>query len=310
MILPYLAKWFVSAKFLGKHRPLQTVLFISDECNLRCKHCYVYSREKPVVKSYEQIRDDLQYSYNLGSRFVDFEGGEPMIWHDGEKNINDLIALAKEIGFFSTTITTNAQLPLNECKAHSIWVSMDGVGEYHEMIRGKGTWAKLEKNIAESHHPALSVNMTINTLNYTNVEAAIEYAKRNPAVLSISLNFHTPPAGSEFVEGDTKRTIPEDGLFLDMERRNDVIDKIIAMKKAKYPIMNSVSGLKLMKTLDFKKCCWVCNYILPDGTRLPECVGSRAGMCAKCGFCMAGEMRSVMNFKLDTLMAGMRLRVD
>ena len=150
MILPYLAKWYVNAKFFGKHRPLQTVLFISDECNLRCKHCYVYSREKPVVKSYEQIRDDLQYSYNLGSRFVDFEGGEPMIWHDGEKNINDLIALAKEIGFFSTTITTNAQLPLNECKAHSIWVSMDGVGEYHEMIRGKGTWAKLEKNIAEA----------------------------------------------------------------------------------------------------------------------------------------------------------------
>ena len=73
MILPYLAKWYVNAKFFGKHRPLQTVLFISDECNLRCKHCYVYSREKPVVKSYEQIRDDLQYSYNLGSRFVDFE---------------------------------------------------------------------------------------------------------------------------------------------------------------------------------------------------------------------------------------------
>ena len=114
--------------------------------------------------TYEQVREHLQYSYDLGSRFVDFEGGEVTIWRDGDKRINDLIALAKEIGFFSCTITTNAQLPFKGCTADSIWVSLDGYGEYHEEVRGKGTFAKLEKNIAECGHKHLSVNMVVNTL--------------------------------------------------------------------------------------------------------------------------------------------------
>ncbi len=296
MIYFYLAKWFIKARFFGKQNPLQTVLFISDECNLRCKHCNVYSRSTPIIKTFEQVKEELEYSYNIGSRFVDFEGGEPMIWRDGDKDINDLIALAKKIGFYSTTVTSNAQLPLNRCQADSIWVSMDGVGEFHEAVRGKGTFAKLEKNIAESNHKALSVNMVINSNNYTNVEDAIRYAKNNPAIRSISLNFHTPYEGTE-------------DLYLEQSLREQVIDKIIEMKKAKFPIMNSISGLKLMKQNNFIKCCWVCNFILPDGTHCVECVGKTAGMCDKCGLCMAGEMRSVFDFKLDTLSAGLHLRV-
>lgn len=52
-------------------------------------------------------------------------------------------------GSFSCTITTNAQLPFAGSKADSIWVSLDGVNGCHEEVRGKGTFAKLEKNIAE-----------------------------------------------------------------------------------------------------------------------------------------------------------------
>ena len=106
----YLAQWFIRARFFGRRAPLQTVLFISDICNLRCKHCSVYELKNPHNMTYEQVREHLQYSYDQGSRFVDFEGGEVTIWKDGDKRINDLIALAKEIGFFSCTITTNAHL--------------------------------------------------------------------------------------------------------------------------------------------------------------------------------------------------------
>ena len=53
--------------------------------------------------------------------------------------MNDLCLMAREMGFYSCTITTNAQLPFDGTVADSIWVSMDGVGEAHERIRGKGT---------------------------------------------------------------------------------------------------------------------------------------------------------------------------
>lgn len=295
--LIYLPWWFFKARFLGYRNPLQTVLFINDNCNLACKHCTVYQTKNPIIKSYETVKEELEYSYGLGSRFVDFEGGEPTLWKEGDKNLNSLIRLAKEIGFYSTTITTNAQLPFSDSEADSIWVSLDGYGEFHDRIRGKGAFERLEKNITTARHPHLSVNMVINNLNYTSVEETIEYAEKNPHIRSISLNFHTPYPGTEY-------------LSLGAEERSGIIDLIIAKKRAGYSIMNSVSGLKLMKHNQFKKQCWVTNFILPDGTRLTECAGKSAGVCDRCGFSMAGEMRSVFDFKPDTIFAGMKLRMS
>lgn len=292
----YLPWWFFKARFLGCKKPLQTVLFISEKCNLACKHCTVYKIKNPIIKTYEKIREELEYSYRLGSRFVDFEGGEPTIWKEGDKDLNSLIRLAKEIGYYSATITTNAQLPFAGSEADSIWVSLDGLGSYHDEVRGKGAFERLEKNIEGSKHPQLSVNMVINTNNYPSVEETIEYARNSPYIQSISLNFHTPYPGTEH-------------LMLDSGKRSEVIDLIIRKKKQGYPIMNSISGLKLMKHNNFKKHCWVSNFILSDGTRLTECAGKTAGVCDQCGFSMAGEMNSVFNLKPDTILAGLKLRV-
>ncbi|MDR1045296.1 MAG: radical SAM protein [Candidatus Adiutrix sp.] len=294
--LVHLASWFLRARFLGRQAPLQTVLFVNNQCNLACRHCNIYSRESPIVKSYETIREELDYAYSLGSRFVDFEGGEPFLWRDGAHDLNSLIRLAQAVGFYSTTVTTNAQLPFQGCQADSIWVSLDGLGPVHDLIRGEGAFDRLVKNIASCGHRRLSVNMVINRLNRSHVAETIDFAAANPHIKSISLNFHTPFPGTE-------------DLFLDWESRNLVIDEIIELKKRGRPVMNSLSGLKLMKGADFTKRCWVTNFIMPDGRRLSECQGRSAGICDRCGFCMAGEMNSVFSFKPDTILAGLNLRV-
>jgi len=292
----YLPLWFVKARFFGIKKPLQTVLFINDNCNLKCKHCAIYKVDNPNIKTYEQVKEELEYSYKLGSRFVDFEGGEPTLWKDGEHDLNSLIRLSKQIGFYSATVTTNAQRPFTGCEADSIWVSLDGLGEYHDQIRGKGSFERLVQNIETANHPELSVNMVVNSLNEPSVEETIEFAKNNPHIKSISINFHTPFEGTEY-------------LFLDWEIRKQVIDLVIAKKKAGYPVMNSVSGLKLMKHNQFKKECWVTNFIMSDGTRLDECQGKAAGTCDRCGFAMAGEMRSIFSLTPDTIWAGIKLRL-
>jgi MoaA/NifB/PqqE/SkfB family radical SAM enzyme len=292
----YLPFWFFRAKFLGVKKPLQTVLFISEKCNLTCKHCTIYQSANPHIKSYEQIKDELFYSYRLGSRFVDFEGGEPTLWRDGDKDLNSLIRLAKATGFYSVTTTTNAFMPFRSSEADSIWVSLDGLGQYHDDIRGKGVFERLVKHIKEANHPRISVNMVINSRNYPSVEETIEFVKNNPDIQSISLNFHNPYPGTEH-------------LFLDWKIRSEIIDLIVRKKKAGYPVMNSISGLRLMKDLKFKKQCWVSNFILPDGLRLAECPGKTAGICDSCGLSMSGEMHSVFRLKPDTIFAGMKLRM-
>lgn len=296
----YLAWWFVRARFLGRRAPLQTVLFITDKCNLRCKHCSVYGSAGYRQRKFDDILADMRRSYAAGSRFIDLEGGEPTLWREGEKTINDIIDAAKSIGFFSITVTTNAQQDFSWIHPHSIWVSMDGVGKYHESIRGEGTFAKLEENIRRSGHKHLSVNMVVNSLNWESVDAAIEYARSNPAIEQISVNFHTPYPGTEY-------------LMLPVEKKVEVIDKVLAYKKNGYPIMNSVSGLKKMKKnslgqMQLGRECFVTNFIYPDGTD-GLCSGYGTDLCRNCGFCMAGEMASVFNFCPDTLLAGFKLRM-
>lgn len=295
--LLYTAWWYFQVKVLRKRKPLQTVLFINNECNLRCKHCCVDKDTQKIVKSYEQIRDELIYSYNLGSRFVDFEGGEPTLWKDGEKNINDLIFLAQKIGFFSTTVTTNAQNPFEWLNSDSIWVSLDGVGKFHDAVRGEGSFEKAIKNIEKyglSGKKGLSVNMVINRLNYEAVEDTIKFAAQNPYIRSISLNFHMPYSGTE-------------NLFI--EDKTEILDKIIFMKKHGYPIMNTMGGLKALKKPQNADYCWITNFIMPDGVRYEKCQGAENGLCAVCGLGMASEMKNLYNFNLETILAGIKLRI-
>ncbi|WP_233522793.1 radical SAM protein [Bacteroides sp. OM05-12] len=292
----YIAGWFFKAKFLGWRRPLQSVIFISDQCNLKCKHCNIRNSSNPHVKTYRQIREELEYCYMLGSRFIDIKGGEPMIWRDGEETINDLCLLARRIGFYFVTVTTNAQKPFHDNEANLIWVELDGIGDCHDAIHGEGTFERLEENVAKSGHHKLYATMTINNLNYKNVHDTILYVRESPYFQSISLNFHTPYQGTE-------------EFMLDTDKRKEVIDMILKMKKEGYPIANSRSGLKLMKRNKFKRQCWMTNYVTADGTWYPSCPGSRFGVCDNCGFSAAVEMSSSFSFKLDAIWAHIRLRL-
>ncbi|MDR2014049.1 MAG: radical SAM protein [Azoarcus sp.] len=292
----YFPLWFFNVRILNKKIPLQSVVFISDKCNLKCLHCSIYAKKDAIVKTFAEIQSDLEYCYQQGSRFVDLEGGEPTLWRDGGHDLNSVIRLAKRIGFYSVTVTTNAAHPFAGLEADSIWVSMDGVGAAHDAIRGKGTFDRLVRNIEGCGRSRVSVNMVANALNHGSVDEAIQFARDHPNIESIAINLHTPFPGTEALE-------------LDDATRRIVLDKVIAYKQKGYPIMNSVAGLKLMRKRDFKKYCWMANFVMPDGSRLPECQGRPAGLCGRCGFCMAGEMAGVMGLKLETLLAGLKLRV-
>lgn len=298
--LTYLAQWFIRARFFGRKAPLQTVLFITDKCNLRCKHCSVYGSAGYKQRSFADILEDMKQSYKAGSRFIDLEGGEPTLWKEDGKTINDIIDAAIDLGFFSVTVTTNAQQDFSWIHPNSIWVSMDGVGIYHDSVRGEGTFARLEENIKNSGKRHICVNMVVNSLNWESLDLAMEYAKKNPAIEQISINFHTPYPGTEY-------------LMLPAEKKVEIIDKVLSYKKKGYPVMNSSSGLKRMRKnalgkMKLGKECFVTNFIYPDGSR-GLCLGYGTDQCRDCGFCMAGEMSSVFHFCPDTLMAGFKLRM-
>ena len=293
----YYAYWFFQCKFLGKRKPLQSVIFITDRCNLHCVHCNVV-KEGPSVTTmtFEQVKDNLQYCYDSGSRIVDFEGGEPHLWKEGDANINTLIKCAQEMGFFTTTVTTNAQLPIT-AEADLIWVSIDGLEGEHDVQRGPGSFKRAMKNISESNHPNLNVNMAITNQNYKVVAAVVQLVKDNPKLKRFSASFYTPYESHD--------------LCLTPEQRSEVVDSLIDLKKKGYPIMNSNAGLKLIrdpKNFADKRQCWISNFILSNGTRLDSCAGAAAGICDECGLSMGAEMSLLFSLHPEMVKAGLSVR--
>jgi len=293
----YYGTWFFKCRILGKRLPLQSVIFITDLCNLNCAHCNVVkSGSEATTKTYEQVKEDLEFCYQQGSRIVDFEGGEPHLWNDGDKDINSLIDLARKIGYFQSTVTTNAVLPIT-AKSDMIWVSIDGMQEKHDEQRGRGSFERAMTNIAACDHPNLNANMTITAKNYSDFEAVATMVQENPHLRKLSFSFYMPYEGWE--------------LCVTSDIRNQVIDTALRLKKSGYAFMNSNAGLNLLRdplTYAHKRQCWISNFILSDGTKLDECPGAVLELCEECGFGMGAEMTLLWKLHPEMLKAGLTVR--
>jgi MoaA/NifB/PqqE/SkfB family radical SAM enzyme len=295
----YYARWFFSCKILGKRKPLQSVIFITDLCNLHCAHCNVV-KEGPDVTTmtYAQVKEQLQYCYASGSRIVDFEGGEPHLWRDKQAgaDLNTLIDLAREMGFFSITVTTNAQLPIT-ANSNLVWVSLDGLQASHDEQRGVGSFERALANIDACEHPNLNLNMAITNRNYQDFEAVANLVKNHPKLKRMSFSFYVPYESRD--------------LLPTQQMRDEVIAKAVELKQAGYPLMNSLPGLKLLrepKSFLAKKQCWITNFISSDGTRVPTCPGEVAGVCEDCGFGMGAEMSLLFSLHPAMIKAGLSVR--
>jgi MoaA/NifB/PqqE/SkfB family radical SAM enzyme len=297
--MPYYACWFARCKLLGQRHPLQSVIFITDRCNLKCKHCNVVV-EGPYASTmtYDEVREHLQFSYDAGSRIIDFEGGEPQLWRDRVRNsdLNSLIDLAREIGFFSTTVTTNGQQAIT-ARSDLVWVSIDGMEEEHDYQRGPGTFARAMHNIDESTHPNLNVNMTVTSHNWRDFTKVAQLVKDHPKLNRLSFSFYVP--------------YEDRGLIVPPEVRAEITATAIELKKAGYPIMNSKAGMALMrdpKSFADKRQCWIANFVTSDGTRIMHCPGQDAGVCDDCGFGMGPEMSLLFRLHPEMVLAGLKVR--
>ena len=261
--LSYLAWWFFRARFLGRRKPLQSVVFITSGCDSTCRHCSVCTTPSAYFKSFQEIQQDLDYCYSQGSRMLDVEGVEMLHWKSGTHTINDVFQMAYDKGFYSTSTmipaADYAQWQKLGVKVDVLWVSILHFSD-----------TSLLENLKDA-----SLYMVINAQNYQEVPAVLEFLQNHKGVQKIAFNFHTPFSGTA-------------SMALDHNQRKEVIKQLITYKRKGYRIMNSVSGLKNMLTLNFILRCWICNFIYCDGRRSTQCIDDKSsGICEKCGFSMS-----------------------
>lgn len=155
----------------GRERALTVTFIVTEDCNLRCKYCYIVHKRSDSKMKFDTAKQAVDYLLTSLEKkksepiIVEFIGGEPLIEVELIDKVCDYFKLrAYELGHdwywnYRFSITTNGvnygdesvQKYINKNKNKvSITMTVDGTKEKHDMQRvfpnGDGSYNIISKN--------------------------------------------------------------------------------------------------------------------------------------------------------------------
>ncbi len=296
-MLPALARHWTACRLGGARRPLLAGFKLTHRCNLRCRTCPFWRRPRPDV-SYAGVQAGLDELYAAGCRFLILEGGEPFLWRDGERRLEDVVQMARTRGFARIGVTTNGVLPI-ATSADIVWISFDGLQQAHEAVRGP-IWERMMANIAASRHPRLLAQVTISRANWRELAALVRFLAGR--VQGVTFQFFYPYPES-------------DDLWLDWAERAQVLGELADLKRQGYPVLDSYRVL-----CDMADNRWRCHdWLIADAEPHPDdpdravvhygCYlkGRAEADCRLCGFAAHAELSLAYDLHPGALWAGQQV---
>ena len=270
----HFAGFGIKTILMGKKDPILGTVIITDKCNLKCKHCSV-NNITAIVHPYSQIKQEMQQLYDMGVRILFFCGGETFLWKDGSRNLKDLVAEAKEMGFLIVNVVTNGTFPIDLPEADLILLSLDGDRERHNLIRGN-TYDTIMENIRNATSDNICFYMAVNQINKDAIRDVCIKARDTKNVRAVSFNFHTPYP-------DTKE------LALSKEEKAACCDVIGQMMKQGGPVFNLKSAFPALINNSFPTPCHQC-VVIENGkiSTCGRCIDV-PGLCDQCGYFFVAE---------------------
>ncbi len=268
------AAFGIKTILLKKRTPILGTVIVTDQCNLKCRHCSV-NNITAVIHPYPQIRNEMQQLYDMGVRILFFCGGETFLWRDGERTLRDLVVEAKEMGFLIVNVVTNGTFPLQLPEADLILLSLDGDRERHNAIRGD-TYDTIMENVKNAAADNICFYMAINQINQDTVRDVCIAARDTQNVRAVSFNFHTPYP-------DTRE------LALSREEKSKCCEIIAQMMREGVPVFNLKSAFPYLIDNSFPTPCHQC-VVIENGTVsvCGRCIGV-PGLCNECGYFFVAE---------------------
>jgi MoaA/NifB/PqqE/SkfB family radical SAM enzyme len=289
----YFLKYYFNTQLLGKRTPLLAGFKITHKCNLTCRHCPFWHENLPHM-TFQEIQGVLKKLYDMGIRILLIEGGEPFLWRDGKYGLQDVVDEAKRY-FLSVGVTTNGTISL-DLDSNSLWVSLDGLRETHNNIRGQDIFDRVMAHIESCTHPNLYVNTTINSLNWQEIPDLVKFLKDK--VKGVTIQFYYP----------YEKT---DRLMLTTEQRVKVLDDLIRLKREGWPVVNSFRALESLKANNWTPRCkeWMIASIEPDGTITQGCYVKNRGtvQCGVCGFSTNTELTLAYELVFESINVGRKV---
>jgi len=269
-------------RLLGNRSPIVAAIKITQRCNLRCKHCTWKNKVTQDLSyiEWERIIDDL---YKQGVTTVFIEGGEPTLNKDAPK----IVEYIKSKNMYSIFITNGTQ-DLSNLNPDVFWISLDGMKESNDEIRGKGVFERAMLTLEKNRGKKFISLTTLSKTNMNDVEPMCDHFSQNNLLHGLMFHF-------EYPYGDIKDTA------MDTEERRKVAERMMELKE-KYPkLMNSVSYLR---TVGKEKKCypWLMVVVTADGKQQHGCMVRHIEKedCSKCDM-GCGELSRAYEFKRDTV---------
>jgi len=132
-------------------------VLLTGRCNLKCRHCYIgdcLHRDLSV----EQIRRIAKEFEDIQGLRLLLSGGEPLLHHHFWE-INEILRARA----FRAVLISNGTLITEEVAkklhVHEVQISLDGMREGHESLRGKGTFERVLRAIDFLHEADIQVSV-------------------------------------------------------------------------------------------------------------------------------------------------------
>ena len=273
------ASKIVQIKYFKRKMPIFGSADITNFCNLKCKHCYWWlNRTLHKELSADEWRNVVRKKFIENDVVaVSLTGGEPLLRPEVVE------AVVEEMKGRYVTVVTNGTVPLIDFGV-GYFISIDGTESVHDAIRGAGVYRKVKRNVREHPEAKVTINMTINNLNWKCVEKVID--EWYSLARAITFQFHTPFSY-------------DDGLWLPYGKlRNSTIDKLLELKE-KHPdfVASTSKQLNLFRSGKWTARCptWFFINLDSSGKMKQPCVISSIDgndarpICERCGIgCYAG----------------------
>lgn len=234
----------------GDRSPIAASLKLTWRCNLNCAHCFWKQEPKTAELGTKEWKKIIRRLAGQGCIEVILEGGEPTLRED----FYELVSYAKEQMLW-VDVVSNGQKALRPLGIHKLWISIDGMQQSHDRLRGKGTWQKAVQNIENyEHKDELYLLVSLNTYNKTEIAELMAYFKDRVAGFWFSFAYRTPGLPDIELKPEEKA---EMGSFLLTNKKNHTILNMDAF------LRDAGKG----------KACrhWLLATVLADGTMARDC---------------------------------------
>lgn len=225
---------FIKLMISKSKTPYAVSWVLTYRCNLRCRYCGVHQNISEELNT-EEIISIIDILAKLGTCFVSFTGGEPLLRDD----IGDIITYASKKSIYVSLNSNGILIPkkISIIKdVDRINLSFDGSENIHDSIRGKFSQKKVFAAIKQAQLNKINVSLTT-VLTKLNINV-LDYILRMAKELNVNIMFQ--PATKTLLGTNEKN-------FLSPSRDEYVssIEKLIREKNKKNnKITNSKSGLK------------------------------------------------------------------